>query len=60
MAALAGRRPMPQDVYSTFKKEVVAGDLGTDKGIIDIKFDSDSNFSNPSTSDLEVVFLKSK
>ena len=60
MAALAGRRPMPQDVYSTFKKEVIAGDLGTDKGIVDIKFDSDSNFSNPSTSDLEVVFLKSK
>lgn len=60
LAALAGRRPMPETVYTTFKKEVIDGELGTDKGIVDIKFDSDENFNNPSTTDLEVVFLKSK
>jgi hypothetical protein len=60
LAALAGRRPMPENVYSTFKKEVLSGDLGSDKGTLDIKFDSDDNFSHPSTTDLEVVFLKSK
>jgi hypothetical protein len=60
LAALAGRRPMPETVYSTFKKEVIDGDLGSDKGTLDIKFDSDDNFSHPSTTDLEVVFLKSK
>jgi hypothetical protein len=58
MASLVGKREMPEDVYSTFKKEVQDGSLGSDKGSIDIKFDSDSNFNNPSTTDLNVVFLK--
>ena len=60
LAALAGRRPMPDTVYSTFKKEVIDGGLGTDKGPLDIKFDSADNFSHPSTTDLDVDFLKSK
>jgi len=57
-AAIAGKREMPEKVYVILKNEVKKGTLGTDKGTIDIKFDSDSNFSNPSTSDLNVVFLK--
>ena len=62
MAALAGKRPMPNSVYSTFHKEVTSGIVKgcTDKGTIDVTFDSDDNFKNPSTEDLEVVFLKSK
>lgn len=57
-AALTGKREMPSSVYSEFKKEVVGGELGTDKGTIDITFDSENNFDNPSTTDLDVVFLK--
>ena len=58
-AALDGKRPMPQDVYLQFKKEVLDGTLGSDKGSIDVTFDSDKNFDNPTTANLEVVFLKS-
>jgi hypothetical protein len=60
LAALSGKRSMPKEVYLKFKEEVKEGDLGTDKGTIDISFDSDTDFSNPSTTDLEVVFLKAK
>lgn len=60
MAALAGRRKMPQDTYKEFKKEVINGTLGSDQGAIDITFDSDSDLSNPSTDDLDVVFLRSR
>lgn len=60
MAALAGRRSFPANIYSEFKEEVKDGLLGVDKGTVDITFDSDKNFNNPSTSDLDVVFLKSK
>lgn len=60
MAALAGRRNFPANIYSEFKEEVKNGLLGVDKGTVDITFDSDDNFNNPSTSDLDVVFLKSK
>ena len=60
MAALAGRRDFPANIYSEFKEEVKNGLLGVDKGTIDVTFDSDDNFKNPSTDDLEVVFLKSK
>lgn len=59
LASLAGKRDMPNEVYSTFKREVEDGSLGSEKGTIDIKFDSDTKFDNPSTSDLNVVFLKS-
>lgn len=58
-AALAGKRPMPSSVYSDFKREVLDGTIGTDKGPIDIEFDSETNFDNPSTEDLSVVFLRS-
>jgi len=58
-AALEGKRKMPSLIYSKFKKDVLAGDLGTDKGPIDISFDSDTDFDNPSTDDLSVVFLRS-
>lgn len=58
MAALAGKREMPEKIYSILKKEVKEGTLGTDKGTIDIKFDSEKDFDNPSTTDLDVVFLK--
>jgi hypothetical protein len=57
--ALSGKRPLPPSIYHDFKKEVIAGSLGADKGSIDITFDSDKNFDNPSTTDLDVVFLKS-
>jgi hypothetical protein len=57
-AALAGKREMPEKVYTILKKEVKDGTLGTDKGTIDIKFDSEKDFDNPSTTDLDVVFLK--
>ena len=60
MAALAGRRDFPTNIYSEFKKEVTDGLLGVDKGTIDITFDSDDDFKNPSTDNLEVVFLRSK
>jgi hypothetical protein len=60
MAALAGRRNFPANIYSEFKEEVKNGLLGVDKGTVDITFDSDDNFNNPSTPDLDVVFLKSK
>ena len=60
IAALAGRRDLPANIYSEFKEEVKNGLLGVDKGTIDVTFDSDDNFKNPSTDDLEVVFLKSK
>ena len=60
MAALAGRRNFPANIYSEFKEEVKNGLLGVDKGTIDITFDSDDNFKNPSTPDLDVVFLRSK
>lgn len=60
IAALAGRRDLPANIYSEFKEEVKNGLLGVDKGTIDVTFDSDDNFKNPSTEDLEVVFLKSK
>ena len=60
MAALAGRRNFPANIYSEFKEEVKDGLLGIDKGTVDITFDSDDNFNNPSTPDLDVVFLKSK
>lgn len=59
-AALSGKRHMPSSAYSYFKKEVINGSLGSDLGPIDIKFDSETDFDNPSTEDLEVVFLKSK
>jgi len=58
MAALSGKRDMPERVYSVLKDEVEDGSLGTDRGTIDIKFDSDEDFSKPSTTDLNVVFLK--
>jgi hypothetical protein len=58
-AALDGKRPMPQSVYHKFKKEVLDGTLGADKGTIDVIFDSDKNYDNPTTSNLDVVFLKS-
>jgi hypothetical protein len=58
-AALNGKRPMPSNVYSDFKREVMDGTLGTDKGPIDITFDSETDFDNPSTDDLNVVFLRS-
>jgi len=60
MAALAGRRDFPTNIYSEFKKEVTDGLLGVDKGTVDITFDSDDNFDNPSSDNLEVVFLRSK
>ena len=60
LAALAGRRDLPANIYSEFKEEVKDGLLGVDKGTIDITFDSDDNFKNPSTPDLDVVFLRSK
>lgn len=58
-ASLLGKRPMPSSVYSDFKKEVLSGDIGTDKGPIDITFDSDTDYDNPATDDLSVVFLRS-
>ena len=60
MAALAGRRNFPANIYSEFKEEVKNGLLGVDKGTVAITFDSDDNFKNPSTPDLDVVFLRSK
>lgn len=59
-AALSGKRPMSSSIYSDFKREVTDGTLGSDKGPIDITFDSDTDFDNPSTTDLDVVFLRSK
>ena len=59
MAAFTGKREVPEKVYSILKKEVKSGMLGTDKGTLDIKFDSDKKFDNPSTTDLNIVFLKS-
>jgi len=58
-AALNGKRLMPSSVYSDFKREVTNGTLGSDKGTIDITFDSETDFDNPATEDLSVVFLKS-
>lgn len=58
-AALFGKRAMPASLYHDFKREVETGELGTDKGSIDITFDSDKDFDNPATDDLDVVFLKS-
>lgn len=60
IAALAGKRAMPPEVYKKFKTEVKDGSLGSDRGTTDIKFDNDSAFDHPSTSDLDIVFLKSK
>lgn len=62
MAALAGKRPMPNSVYSTFHKEVTSGIVRdcTDKGTVDVTFKSDDNFKNPTSDNLEVVFLRSK
>ena len=60
MAALAGRRDFPANIYSEFKEEVKGGLLGVDKGTVDVTFDSDDNFKNPTSDNLEVVFLKSK
>jgi len=59
-ASLAGKRDMPKKVYDILKKEVKDGTLGTDKGTVDIKFDSEKNFDKPSTTDLNVIFLKSE
>ena len=59
IAAFTGKRDIPEKVYQILKKEVKDGMLGTDKGTIDIKFDSDTKFNNPSTTDLNIVFLKS-
>jgi hypothetical protein len=58
MAALSGKREMPKKIYFDIKNEVERGILGTDKGTIDINFDSEKDFDNPSTTDLDVVFLK--
>jgi len=58
-AALIGKRVMPSSIYSDFKREVLGGELGTDKGPIDITFDSDTDYDNPATDDLHVVFLRS-
>lgn len=58
-AALNGKRPMPSSVYSDFKREILSGSLGADKGPIDITFDSDTDYDNPATDDLGVVFLRS-
>jgi len=60
MAALAGRRDFPANIYSEFKEEVKGGLLGVDKGTVDVTFDSDDNFNNPTSDNLEVVFLRSK
>ena len=60
MAALAGRRDFPANIYSEFKEEVKDGLLGVDKGKVDVTFDSDDNFNNPTSDNLEVVFLRSK
>jgi len=60
MAALAGRRDFPANIYSEFKEEVTDGLLGVDKGTVDVTFDSDDNFKNPTSDNLEVVFLRSK
>jgi len=60
MAALAGRRDFPANIYSEFKEEVKGGLLGVDKGTVDVTFDSDDNFKNPTSDNLEVVFLRSK
>jgi hypothetical protein len=60
MAALAGRRDFPANIYSEFKKEVTDGLLGVDKGTVDVTFDSDDSFKNPTSDNLEVVFLRSK
>jgi hypothetical protein len=60
MAALAGRRDFPANIYSEFKEEVKDGLLGVDKGTVDVTFDSDDNFNNPTSDNLEVVFLRSK
>lgn len=60
LAALAGRRKMPENLYKEFKKEVVDGTLGSDQGSLDVTFDSDTDLSNPSTDDLDVVFLRSR
>jgi hypothetical protein len=60
MAALAGRRDFPANIYSEFKEEVKDGLLGVDQGTVDVTFDSDDNFKNPTSDNLEVVFLRSK
>lgn len=57
-AALAGKKPMPANIYDDLKREVEDGKLGIDKGTIDIKFDSEKDLDNPSTSDVEVGFVK--
>ena len=60
MAALAGKRPMPNSVYSTFHKEVTSGIVKdcTDKGTVDVTFKSDDNFKNPTSDNLEVNFVR--
>ena len=60
MAALAGKRPMPNSVYSTFHKEVTSGIVNdcTDKGTVDVTFKSDDNFKNPTSDNLEVNFVR--
>ena len=60
MAALAGKRPMPNSVYSTFHKEVTSGIVKdcTDKGTVDVTFKSDDNVKNPTSDNLEVNFVR--
>jgi hypothetical protein len=60
-AALTGTRPMTADLYDKFKEEIKDGLIGTNMGSIELKFDSESDLSNPSTdaSNINVGFVKS-
>lgn len=53
--ALTGTKALPEDVYDKLKSALSSDKLGKDRGDIDINYDDKSI---PSTSDLDVIFLK--
>jgi len=55
--AVQGTAPLASALYGKFKEAITKKKLGKDRGDIDIEYDSKDH---PSTSDLDVVFVKQK
>lgn len=53
--SINGKQTMPPDIYDKLKTAFTSDKLGKDRGDIDIDYD---NKNIPSTSDLEIIFIK--
>lgn len=56
-AAISGKKSLESDVLDKLKKSLNTKSFGKDRGEVDITFDANVH---PSTSDLELIFVKSK